>query len=171
MTNVEPEIIENSAAVYREEGAVEKLFDPETYDPSENGVAAIQSANAPGPTAGQAETEAASREAMEAASAEASGEASSEASGEASAEAAAGDTSEAAYQAYLKEYVDAVPAVSDEAFEEFAALIDAGDYESFPVDMCFMDTFWGYKAMTYDEFVAAGGVYEIPAFDPGLTPD
>ena len=37
--------------------------------------------------------------------------------------------------------------------------------------MCFMDTFWGYKAMTFGEFVAAGGAYEIPAFDPNLTPD
>ncbi len=93
------------------------------------------------------------------------------ASGEASGAAAGGDVSEAAYQAYLKEYVDAVPAVSDEAFEEFAALIDAGDYESFPVDMCFTDLYWGYTAMTFEEFQAAGGVYEIPAFDPGLTQD
>ena len=102
------------------------------------------------------------------------GEPSGEPSDEPSAEpAAAGgaDTSEAAYQAYLKEYVDACPAVSDEAYLEFAALIDAGDYTSFPVDMCFTDTYWGYTAMTYDEFAAAGGVYEIPAFDPGLTQD
>ena len=85
--------------------------------------------------------------------------------------AAAGDTSEAAYKAYLKEYVDAVPAVTDEQFLEFAAGIDAGDYSSFPVDMCFTDTYWGFAAMTYDEFVAAGGAYEIPAFDPGLVAD
>lgn len=84
---------------------------------------------------------------------------------------AGGDTSETAYQAYLKEYVDAVPAVSDEQFAEFAALIDAGDYVSFPVEMAFNPTWWGFAAMTYDEFVAAGGVYEIPAFDPGLTAD
>jgi hypothetical protein len=85
--------------------------------------------------------------------------------------AAGGDTSEEAYHAYLKEYVAAVPAVSDDQFEEFAALIDASDYTTMPADMLFNATWWGYAAMTYDEFVAAGGVYEIPAFDPGLTAD
>jgi hypothetical protein len=85
--------------------------------------------------------------------------------------AAGGDTSEEAYHAYLKEYVAAVPAVSDDQFEEFAALIDASDYTTMPADMLFNATWWGYAAMTYDEFVAANGVYEIPAFDPGLTAD
>ena len=84
---------------------------------------------------------------------------------------AGGDTSEEAYHAYLKEYVDAVPAVTDEQFLEFAALIDASDYETMPADMMFNPQWWGYAAMTYDEFVAAGGVYEIPAFDPGLVAD
>jgi hypothetical protein len=85
--------------------------------------------------------------------------------------AAGGDTSEEAYHAYLKEYVAAVPAVSDDQFAEFAALIDASDYTTMPADMLFNATWWGYAAMTYDEFVAANGVYEIPAFDPGLTAD
>jgi hypothetical protein len=85
--------------------------------------------------------------------------------------AAGGDTSEEAYHAYLKEYVAAVPAVSDENYEEFAALIDASDYTTMPADMLFNAQWWGYAAMTYDEFVAADGVYEIPAFDPGLTAD
>jgi hypothetical protein len=85
--------------------------------------------------------------------------------------AAGGDTSEDAYHAYLKEYVAAVPAVSDDQFAEFAALIDASDYTTMPADMLFNATWWGYAAMTYDEFVAANGVYEIPAFDPGLTAD
>jgi hypothetical protein len=85
--------------------------------------------------------------------------------------AAGGDTSEEAYHAYLKEYVAAVPAVSDDQFVEFAALIDASDYTTMPADMLFNAQWWGYAAMTYDEFVAAGGVYEIPAFDPGLTAD
>ncbi len=84
---------------------------------------------------------------------------------------ASGDTSEDAYHAYLKEYVDAVPAVSDEQYLEFAALIDASDYTTMPADMLFNAQWWGYAAMTYDEFVAAGGVYEIPAFDPNLTAD
>ena len=93
-------------------------------------------------------------------------------SAEASAETAAeGDTSEAAYQAYLKSYVDACPAVSDEQYEEFAALIDAGNYTDFPVEMCFTDAYWGFVAATYDEFVAAGGNVELPDFDPGLTQD
>jgi hypothetical protein len=86
-------------------------------------------------------------------------------------EAAGGDTSEEAYHAYLKEYVSAVPAVSDENYEEFAALIDASDYTTMPADMLFNAQWWGYAAMTYDEFVAANGVYEIPAFDPSLTAD
>ena len=100
------------------------------------------------------------------------GAASDEASSEASAEAAAdGDTSEAAYQAYLKSYVDACPAVTDEQYEEFAALIDAGNYTDFPVEMCFTDAYWGFVAATYDEFVAAGGNVELPAFDPTLSAD
>ena len=85
--------------------------------------------------------------------------------------AAAGDVSEEAYHAYLKEYVAAVPAVSDENYVEFCALIDASDYTTMPCDMLFIAEWWGYAAMTYDEFVAAGGVYEIPPFDPGLTAD
>ncbi len=96
--------------------------------------------------------------------------ASGEASGEVEA-AAEGDTSEDAYHAYLKAYVAAVPAVDESQYEEFAALIDASDYSTMPADMLFDSTWWGYSAMTYDEFVAAGGVYEIPAFDASLTAD
>ena len=162
VTNVEPEIIENSAGVYKEDGAVEKVYDPETVDLSENGMDAslVQSADAPGPTAGRAATEAASAEAA------------AEASEDASAESAGGYTAdEAGYQQYLKDYVKAVPANDDEALAVFEVLIDAGDYSTFPMDMCFMDTFWGYTAATLDEFLAAGGAVEIPAFDPNLTKD
>ena len=84
---------------------------------------------------------------------------------------AGGDTSEAAYQAYLKEYIDAVPAVTDDQLPEYFALIEAGDYISFPVEMAFNATWWGFAAMPLAEFVAAGGVYELHAFDPGLTAD
>lgn len=84
---------------------------------------------------------------------------------------AGGDTSKEAYAAYLKEYVDACPAVADEHLPDFYALIDAEDYTTMPADMMFNAEWWGFAAMTYDEFVAAGGVYEIPAFDPGLTAD
>ena len=84
---------------------------------------------------------------------------------------AGGDTSVEAWHAYLKEYVDAVPAVDDEAFQVFSALIDADDFTTPPGDMLFNAQWWGYAAMTYDEFVAAGGAYEIPNFDPNLVPD
>ena len=84
---------------------------------------------------------------------------------------AGGDTSVEAWHAYLKEYVDAVPAVDDVAYEVFCGLIDADDFTTPPADMMFNAQWWGFAAMTYDEFVAAGGVYEIPAFDPNLVPD
>ena len=84
--------------------------------------------------------------------------------------AAAGGTDEASYKAYLKEFVSAVPAARDN-LDEFIAAIDAGTYDAFPADMMFNAQWWGYAAMTYDEFVAAGGVYEIPAFDPNLVAD
>ena len=38
VTEVEPRILENSAACYVKEGASSVVYDPETYDPSENGV-------------------------------------------------------------------------------------------------------------------------------------
>jgi len=85
--------------------------------------------------------------------------------------ASGGDTSKEAYAAYLKEYVDACPAVADEHLPDFFALIDAEDYTTMPADMMFNAEWWGHAAMTYGEFVAAGGVYEIPAFDPSLTAD
>ena len=84
---------------------------------------------------------------------------------------AAGDTSEEAYHAYLKAFVKAVPAVSEENYAEFEAAIDASQYDTFPADMMFNAQWWGYAAMTYDDFVAADGVYEIPAFDPNLAAD
>lgn len=91
--------------------------------------------------------------------------ASEELSREASADA---DTSKDAYKSYLKEYVDACPAVADEHLPDFFALIDAEEYGTMPADMMFNAEWWGYAAMTYDEFVAAGGIYEIPPFDPTL---
>ena len=115
--------------------------------------------------------------AAESAGGESGGESAAEGgeSGEAPAEggeeaAPAGDTSEDAYKAYLKEYAAAVPAIQDN-IDEFNEVIDGGDYTVFPADMLFVDTYFGYAAMTYDEFVAAGGVYEIPAFDPSMTAD
>ena len=105
-------------------------------------------------------------------SAEAPAEGESEEGDAPAADAAeAGDTSEEAYHAYLKAYVDAVPAILEEQHEEFCAAIDASDYEAFPADMLFTDQWFGFAAMSYDEFVAADGVYEIPEFDANLKAD
>ena len=87
--------------------------------------------------------------------------------------AAAGDgytADEAGYQAYLKDWVAANPAVQAN-IDEFNAQIESGDYVSFPLEMCFTDQWFGYAALTLDQFIAAGGAAEIPAFDPTLAPD
>jgi len=100
--------------------------------------------------------------------------ASGEASGSPEAAPAAGGYSadEAGYKAYLKDWVAANPAVQAN-IDEFNAGIDAGDYVSFPLDMLFNKemNFFGFTALSLDEFLAAGGVAEIPAFDPNLTAD
>ncbi len=77
---------------------------------------------------------------------------------------------EAGYKAYLKDWVAANPAVQAN-IDEFNAAIDAGAYADFPLEMCFTDQWFGFAALTLDEFVAAGGAAEIPAFDPNLTAD
>ena len=96
------------------------------------------------------------------ASEQASGEPSGEPSAEPAAAPAAADTSEAAYQEYLVAFVMSCEDIlTSGAEQEFIALIEAGDYVSFPVEMLFNAQWFGEAAMTYDEFVAAGGVYEI----------
>lgn len=77
---------------------------------------------------------------------------------------------EEGYKAYLKDWLSANPAVQAN-IDEFFALIDAGDYASFPMDMLFTDQWFGFAALSLDEFIAAGGAAEIPAFDPNLAPD
>ena len=77
---------------------------------------------------------------------------------------------EAGYKAYLKDWVAANPAVQAN-IDDFNAGIDAGAYGDFPMEMCFTDQWFGFAALTLDEFLAAGGVAEIPAFDPNLAPD
>lgn len=95
------------------------------------------------------------------------------ASGEASGEAVAlsdggwplsgsGDTSEAAYKSYLKAYMDCGPEM-DGHEEELYGLIDQGVIDTAPVAMAFEDWFQE-NAMTYEEFVAANGVYELSLF-------
>ena len=73
----------------------------------------------------------------------------------------AGDTSEDAYKSYLKAYMDCVPEM-DGHEEELYGLIDEGNMEA-PVAMAFEDWF-EENAMTYDEFVAADGVYALHDF-------
>ena len=90
------------------------------------------------------------------------------ASGEASGEGYSAD--EAGYKAYLKDWVAANPAVQAN-IAEFNAAIEAGAYNEFPLEMCFTDQWFGFAALTLDQFIAAGGVAEIPAFDPNLAPD
>ena len=98
----------------------------------------------------------------------ASGEASG--SGEASSAAGGYSADEAGYKAYLKDWVAANPAVQAN-IAEFNAAIEAGAYNEFPMEMCFTDQWFGFAALTLDQFIAAGGAAEIPAFDPTLAPD
>ena len=69
----------------------------------------------------------------------------------------------AGYQAYLHAWLEAEFAANssmDETMKgEFEALIDAADFETFPADMLFNGMLTTGSAMTYDAFVAAGGVY------------
>ena len=82
--------------------------------------------------------------------------------GEGAGEAAEGDVSEDAYKAYLKAFVATCEDIQTSGnAAEFEAAIDAGSYAEFPVEMLFDATWFGEAAMTFEEFVAAGGVYEI----------
>lgn len=107
-----------------------------------------------------------------AAEGDASGEPSGEAGGDVPASASvpneahggtAGATTEADYQAYLKDWLtyekSANTTMDDTMLGEFTALIDAGDYTTFPADMLFNGMLTTGSAMTYDEFVAANGIY------------
>jgi hypothetical protein len=72
----------------------------------------------------------------------------------------AADPSEDGYKAYLKAFVDAVPA-NDGVEQDFYDVIDAGDYDAFPMEIGFAG-YWGEIPMTLAEYQAAGGVYTIP---------
>ena len=122
-----------------------------------------------GSASDEADTSASGEPAAEGdASGEASGEAPSDVPTSGTAENTAhggtpGATSEDDYKAYLKAWLDAEKAVNttmdDTMKGEFLALIEAGDYESFPADMLFNGMLTSGAAMTYDQFVAANGVY------------
>ena len=75
---------------------------------------------------------------------------------------AAGGTDETAYQAYLCAFVDSCEDIQTSgAAQEFKDAINAGNYVDFPVEVLFDAQWFGEAAMSYDEFVAAGGVYDI----------
>ncbi len=76
-----------------------------------------------------------------------------------------GDTSMDAYKSYLKAYMDCVPEM-DGHEEELYGLIDQETFSDAPVAMAFEDWF-EENAMSYDEFAAAGGSYELHYF--GVT--
>ena len=86
----------------------------------------------------------------------ASGSVENEAHGTASAD-------EAGYKEYLHAWLDYERTVNstmtDDMKAEFEACIDAGDFTTFPADMLFNGMLTSGAAMTYDEFVAAGGQY------------
>ena len=79
--------------------------------------------------------------------------------------AAAGKSVEEAYVEYIHEFLlNELPintgGMTIEIIEnEFMPLIEAGNYNDFPADMLYSGMLDSGVAMTYDEFVAAGGVY------------
>ena len=136
-----------------------------TWEEFQNGI--VKELAVMGPASAEASEEPAAEEPAGDASGEPSGEA-SEPPASASVENTAhggtpGATSEADYQAYLKAWLAAEHAVNanmtDEAVGEFEACIDAMDFEAFPGDMLFNGMLTTGSAMTYDQFVAANGVY------------
>lgn len=107
---------------------------------------------------------------------EAAGEASGEPSGEAPSDVPAsatvpneahggqaGATTEADYQAYLKAWLAFEKTVNssmdDSHYDEFIAAIDTMSFDAMPGDMLFNGMLNSGVAMTYDEFVAANGIY------------
>lgn len=69
-----------------------------------------------------------------------------------------GEPTEADYQAYLIEFVNSCEDIQTSgAAPEFIALIEAGNYVDFPVEMLFNAQWFGEAALTLDEFLAAGG--------------
>lgn len=76
-----------------------------------------------------------------------------------------GDTSMDAYKSYMKAYMDCVPEM-DGHEEELYGLIDQETFAEPPVAMAF-ENWFQENAMSYDEFVAANGVYELTYF--GIT--
>ena len=77
---------------------------------------------------------------------------------------AAGGVSEDAYKEYLHQWLIAEDEVNDTMTEEireneFMPLIWAGDYTTFPAEMLWNGMLENGCPMTFDEFVAAGGVY------------
>ena len=82
------------------------------------------------------------------------------ASGEASGEAM---STEEAYLAYMRQFLEAEQLVNsnllDEHIEEILECVRTGNTGAFPGDTPFNGNLVSGVAMTYDQFVAAGGVY------------
>lgn len=125
---------------------------------------------------GPASAEASEEPAAEAPAGDASGEPSGEPSGEGSEPPASaamenpahggtpGATSDADYQAYLKAWLLEEAKVNtnmtdEQVSGEFIPMIESGNYTDFPVEMMFSGMLTTGAAMTYDQFVAANGVY------------
>ena len=76
---------------------------------------------------------------------------------------AAADTSEDAYLAYMRQFLEAEQLVNenllDEHIEEILECVRTGNTGAFPGDTPFNGNLVSGVAMTYDQFVAAGGIY------------
>ncbi|MCF0228659.1 MAG: hypothetical protein HUJ76_03050 [Parasporobacterium sp.] len=110
----------------------------------------------------------------ESAEAPAEGGESAEAPAEGGAPAEAPAAAEAnmdTYKAFLKSCVDAINAIQGEQKDEFKAAIDAEKWGEFPCDMLFTDSWFGFACPSFDEYMAAGGNVEIPAYDANLAAD
>ena len=78
---------------------------------------------------------------------------------------------EAGYKAYLTDWISTNPAITDDIYAACLANIEIGSYTAIPMNLCFTDQWFGYAAMTYDEFLASDGEANIPEFDPDLSLD
>ncbi len=120
-----------------------------------------------GPASGEASAEPAAEPAGEASGEPSEAPADVPASGAVANEAHGGTpgaVSEADYQAYLKAFLDYENSVNEQMTDEqvngeFIPMIEAGTYDQFPVVMMFENMLSTGSAMTFDQFVAANGVY------------
>ena len=159
--------IDGNGQVIVAEGVVltvgEEEYEAGTYTAADfAAVAAEEAGESEGAAAEEAASEGGESEGEAAEEAASEGESAAEEAPAEEAPAAAGDTSLEAYKAYMHAFLDAEELLnatmqSDGSKAEFEACIDNNDYETFPGDMFFSGMLESGVAMTYDEFVAAGG--------------